>query len=277
MTSGSSLANVEILYEFHGKSAHAALAPYLGRSALDAVELMDIGANYLREHLVPGTSIHYAILDTGGAYPNVVQEHASVLYMIRTPKYSELANITERLNHVAQGAALMTETTYEYTIRKETAELVPNHYLEGILQRNMEQMLPPKADAEEYAEAECFRKTMEEKYNTMDEMKERCEDYDTGRMLAEHRNDVIYDFLLPLMPSDKAVPYSTDVGNVSHICPTAQIVTATWTANTMQHTWQAIAQGKSSLAHKGMLYAAAILAAAAIDCFADKEKIKILS
>ena len=72
----SSLANARIIYNFTGKSAHAAAAPHLGRSALDAVELMNVGVNYMREHMLPEARVHYAVTDTGGDAPNVVQARA---------------------------------------------------------------------------------------------------------------------------------------------------------------------------------------------------------
>src|SRR5690606_37992649 len=78
-----SLANVRMVFEFTGRAAHAAVAPHLGRSALDAVELMNVGANYMREHMPSDARIHYALLDAGGAAPNVVQAYAKVIYAIR--------------------------------------------------------------------------------------------------------------------------------------------------------------------------------------------------
>ena len=74
----NSLANVRVTYTFHGKSAHASLAPHLGRSALDACELMNIGVNYLREHMIPDARVHYAYLNTGGTAPNIIPAEAQV-------------------------------------------------------------------------------------------------------------------------------------------------------------------------------------------------------
>ena len=73
VTTGSSLACMQVFFRFHGISSHAAAAPHLGRSALDAVELMNVGVNYLREHIEPQERVHYAITNTGGISPNVVQ------------------------------------------------------------------------------------------------------------------------------------------------------------------------------------------------------------
>ena len=105
-----SLANYQVLYKFDGKAAHAGAKPHLGRSALDAVELMDMGVNYMREHMIDGARIHYAIVDTGGFSPNVVQAHAEVLYLIRAPHNHQVKELYERVCDIAKGAALMTGT-----------------------------------------------------------------------------------------------------------------------------------------------------------------------
>ena len=110
---GSSLANYQVAYKFYGKSAHAGGAPHLGRSALDALELMNMGVQFLREHVVPEARIHYAITNTGGYSPNVVQPYAEVLYLIRAPKNSQVEEIYQRVNKIAEGAAHMTETRVE--------------------------------------------------------------------------------------------------------------------------------------------------------------------
>mgnify|MGYP003623483086 CR=1 FL=1 len=106
----SMLANYQVLYKFKGIAAHAASAPQLGRSALDAAELMNVGVNFLREHVIQEARIHYAITNSGGCSPNVVQPYAEVLYLIRAPKTPQVEEIYQRINKIAQGAAMMTET-----------------------------------------------------------------------------------------------------------------------------------------------------------------------
>ena len=110
---GSSLANYQVAYKFYGTSAHAGGAPHLGRSALDALELMNMGVQFLREHVVPEARIHYAITNTGGYSPNVVQAYAEALYLIRAPQRSQVEEIRARVDDVARGAALMTGTQVE--------------------------------------------------------------------------------------------------------------------------------------------------------------------
>ena len=133
----SSLANYAVRFIFNGKSAHAAAAPHLGRSALDAVELMNIGVNYLREHMIPEARVHYAITDTGGNSPNVVQAHAEVAYLIRAPKKKQVMDLYNRVNDIAKGAALMTGTKMEAVFEGAASDLVPNHILANIMYKNL--------------------------------------------------------------------------------------------------------------------------------------------
>ena len=123
---GSSLANYQVAYKFYGKSAHAGGAPHLGRSALDALELMNMGVQFLREHVIPEARIHYAITNTGGYSPNVVQPYAEVLYLIRAPKNSQVEEIYRRVNKIAEGAAHMTETRVEIDFVKGCSNLMSN-------------------------------------------------------------------------------------------------------------------------------------------------------
>lgn len=92
-----------VLYSFKGRTAHAAGAPFAGRSALDAAELMNVGCNYLREHIIPEARLHYAYRDVGGTAPNVVQESACVHYYIRAPRVAQMLDIKRRVDDVAGG------------------------------------------------------------------------------------------------------------------------------------------------------------------------------
>ncbi|HWV24021.1 MAG TPA: amidohydrolase, partial [Thermomicrobiales bacterium] len=105
---GSSLAVNNIKFRFRGRTAHAAANPETGRSSLDAVELMNVGVNFLREHMPEKARVHYVITNGGGA-PNVVPDDCEVWYFIRSPERSQVEELTERVKKIAQGAALMTE------------------------------------------------------------------------------------------------------------------------------------------------------------------------
>lgn len=140
--SGTNNSSIQVLYRFKGLSAHAASNPECGRSALDAVELMNIGVQFLREHMTDDCRVHYSILDTGGVSPNVVQSEASVLYMTRANKVRDCIALQKRVDKIAEGAALMTETEYERVFIDGTAELLPNFTLEKVLYSNFREFEP---------------------------------------------------------------------------------------------------------------------------------------
>ncbi len=270
---GSSLANYQVAYKFTGKAAHAAMAPHLGRSALDAVELMNTGVQYLREHIPTDARIHYAITDTGGYSPNVVQPYAEVLYLIRSPKNSQVEEIYQRVNKIAQGAALMTETEVEIDFVKGCSNLVSNKVVAKRLYDNMTELEPIQYTDEEMAFAEaihdsvgegCFESLERQTANRTKEEKDE---------ILSHKGDAMYTFIAPFDEIGVQGFGSTDVGDVSWVCPTAQTYIATWAAGTPGHSWQVVTQGKSGLAHKGLIFAAKTMAGAAIDFFEDPELI----
>lgn len=265
---GSSLANYQIIYRFYGTAAHAAACPELGRSALDAVELMNTGVQYLREHIIQEARIHYAITNTGGYSPNVVQPYAEVLYLIRAPKNQQVKELFERVNDIAKGAALMTGTRMELQFVKACSNLVDNTVLEEMLQKNLEEV-----EREPYTEEElAFAAKISDTYGGSKlELQDVLKRYEKSRkqmaeeILAPHLKDVLSDVVVPLMDVETCMAGSTDVGDVSWVCPTAQINAVTEAAGTPGHSWQQVSQGKSSIAHKGMLYAGKVMAGTIID------------
>ncbi len=274
VTSGSSLANYQILYSFTGVSAHAAGAPHLGRSALDAVELMNVGVNFLREHVIPEARMHYAITNSGGLSPNVVQPTADVLYLLRAPVTSQVQEIYERVNDIAKGAALMTGTSVKVKFIKACSNTVLNRVLEEVLFDNMNQIPLPNYTPEDYAFAKAINESVENRAPAFERLIKRAPSEEIIAFLREHEGRDINDFIIPLIHSEQAGGGSTDVGDVSWVCPTAQITTATWASATPGHSWQIVAQGKSPLAHKSTLYAGKVLAGAAIDLLENPELIE---
>jgi len=142
----ASLANTRIDFAFTGRAAHAAAAPHLGRSALDAVELMNVGVNYMREHMPSDARVHYALLDAGGIAPNVVQANAKVRYLIRARNLPELTRLIERVRKIADGAALMTETTVKVQVVSAVSNLLGNTPLEKAMHDNLLRLGPPPFD-----------------------------------------------------------------------------------------------------------------------------------
>ncbi|WP_059003244.1 amidohydrolase [Bittarella massiliensis (ex Durand et al. 2017)] len=263
-TSARCLANCEVLYRFTGRSSHAASAPYLGRSALDAVTLLNTGVQFLREHIIPEARVHYAVTDTGGYSPNVVQAYAEALYLIRAPQRSQVEEIRARVDDVARGAALMTGTQVECRFVKACSELIPNHTLAGVMGENLAAVPLPLYSEEELAFARAYCDTLPAGGGTLAAMAGQLGP--AGKALAEaHRAEPIHNFVVPAVGGEAFLSSSTDVGDVSWLCPTAQIMAATMAAGTPGHSWQRTAQGKSSIAHKGTLYAAKVMAASAID------------
>ena len=255
MPPGPVLANDSIRYSFQGKASHAAAAPEAGRSALDALELMNIGVQFLREHMPSSARIHYAITDTGGISPNIVQSHASALYQIRAPYAPELASLYERVNNIAKGAALMTDTQVEIKFLKGTSNTLLIPALDELMYRNMCEIPNPVSGAKDMDFAFEIVKTQKDPATIGDSA-----------------------FDIKPKPWNKAgnipLPGSLDVGDVSWVCPVTQCGTSTWPKGTAAHSWQAVACGKSDFAHRGMLYAGEIIAATAVDLYQNPEVIE---
>lgn len=263
----TSLANIQVLYKFTGTSAHAAGNPENGRSALDALELMNIGVNFLREHMISSARIHYAIVNSGGFSPNVVQPYAEVLYLIRAPKVHQVQELFTRVNKIAQGMAMATETAVEYEVIKACSNLIPNHVLEKELYKSMQEVPLPVYSEADYDYARKITATsplpaasvLKKHKTTLREPKHR-------EFLEDKMDMPLYNFVLPYeeMIEPVGMGGSTDVGDVSWQCPTAQIETATWAPNSGGHSWQIVAQGKGNIAHNATLYCGKVLGLTAI-------------
>jgi aminobenzoyl-glutamate utilization protein B len=155
-----SLANTRIDFTFNGRASHAAAAPHLGRSALDAVELMNVGVNYMREHMPSDARVHYALLDAGGIAPNVVQAHAKVRYLVRARNLPELNRLIARVIKIAEGAALMTETKMEHRVISAVSNLLPNTPLERAMHDNLMRLGSPPFDEADRAFAAKIQATL---------------------------------------------------------------------------------------------------------------------
>ncbi len=272
---GSLMANCQVYFQFSGRAAHAASSPHLGRSALDAVELMNVGTNYMREHIEPTDRVHYAVLNTGGASPNVVQAKALVLYLIRSTDTEKVMALYERVQKIAKGAALMTETEVEIVFDKGCSNILSNSVVEQLLYESMERVGVPEYTEEELAYAQKFADTL------------GSEQYEADFGIACFTNDVkqatlkrifeegpMHKFIVPHKHRDVNVAGSSDAGDASYFAPFAQFIAATYPVGTPAHSWQMVAQGKSAIAHKGMMYAAEVFADAVIRAFENPEIIE---
>ena len=274
VVTGTNNSSIQVLYRFHGVSAHAAGDPENGRSALDAVELMNTGAQYLREHMTSDCRVHYAIIDAGGVSPNVVQSEASVLYMVRANKVRDSVKLLARVDKIAQGAALMTETSFDRQFIDGTAELVPNYTLEELLYRIFNEVGLTEYTAGERQLAEELRKTYDV---PVAPGIAAGFDADIAADVAERTNglsDALCGFIMPEYHSTGFVAGSTDVGDVSWQTPAAQVHCVTFPFGAAGHSWQNVSSGGTSLGHKGLINAAKIIACAAIELMNDPDTLQ---
>lgn len=271
---GSLQANCQAYFRFRGISSHAAGAPHLGRSALDAVELMDVGVNYMREHMEPTDRIHYAITDTGGSSPNVVPNHAEVLYLIRSADTEKVNRLYERVKKIAQGAALMTETQAEAVFDKACSNIISNSVLEQLLYECMTAVPLPEYAKEELAFARRIKETLTQQDIDSD-MSLAAAGAKKRHLAARYKTLLMSDFVVEHCHQDISIPGSSDVGDCSHVVPTAQFVGACFVPGTPAHSWQMTAQGKSAAAVRGMLYASDVLAMACRRLIEEPELLRL--
>lgn len=247
------LASVSVKFRFKGITSHAAVAPEQGRSALDAVELMNVGVNYLREHVIDSARIHYTT-DSGNFPPNVVPDDAGSWYFIRAPHMKDVLSILERIQKIAQGAALMTETTVTDTVEYGCWEMQPAKSLTDLAYQNLLEAPMPKYTLDE----ENFVKELQATLNpsSVDAITSITKEKEK----AMHTSVGDRDFWqrIPLTAS-------TDTGDVSFNMPMCTFTTACWPQGVNPHTWQASSCAGSSVGEKGAFYAAHVLAGMAFD------------
>ncbi|MBQ3008482.1 MAG: amidohydrolase, partial [Oscillospiraceae bacterium] len=252
------LANVKVDYTFEGIAAHAGAAPDKGRSALDAVELMNVGVNFLREHVIPEARLHYAFQDVGGGAPNVVQDRATVLYYIRAPKTEQVMEIYPRVVKCAEGAAHMTETQLTVEIKSGLSDYIPNDVVSQLMSDVMMDLGPIEFSDEAKSIADDIFASLSES-----DIKSGIGAL-TQEMPAEQAVKEVYKKLItqpfPYKRRPVHMPGSTDVGDVSYVVPTAQLGAVTSVIGTPGHSWQQTAQSGTVLAHEGLNYAAKIMA-----------------
>lgn len=150
---------MQLLLSLLEKVQYAAAAPHLGRSALDAVELMNVGVNYLREHIIPEARVHYAITNSGGTSPNVVQPYAEVTYLVRAPKKQQVQEIYQRVENIAKGATFMTGTSLEIEFEGAASNLIPNKTLYDAMYKQLLEIGMPTYTIEDEQHAQAIFKT----------------------------------------------------------------------------------------------------------------------
>jgi len=247
---GSSLAAISIRFRFKGVAAHAAGAPWRGRSALDGVEAMNYMVNMMREHITPDSRIHYAILN-GAKAPNIVPAFAEVAYIIRHPDMRECKDMLERVIRAADAAAMGTETEVSHEVITGYFNKLPNKTLAEVMHANLEIVGGVNYTEKERQFAAEIMMSYEAKDKTPETAKE----------------------VKPLEVITKGMGGSTDVGDISWVRPTTGMRSATWVPGTVAHSWQAVAAGGTTIGHKGMMVAAKTLTLTAIDLYQQPDKL----
>ncbi|MDI6697779.1 MAG: amidohydrolase [Candidatus Saccharicenans sp.] len=244
-------AVISAIFTFRGKTAHSAGAPWAGRSALDAVELMNVAANYLREHLNPAHRLHYVILE-GGQAPNVVPDRASVWYYVRNTD-EQLEAMFERVVNCARAAALATDTELaEVRVLSATHQFHGNRNLAELIQKNIELVGMPDWEAEEEEFARALQQELKSEVKGLPK---------EVKPLREPRDSFIGGG-------------STDVGEVTLVAPTATVRFPSNVPGAIGHHWSTVASVYGSIAWKGLNAGARAMALTAVDLLTRPEELK---
>jgi aminobenzoyl-glutamate utilization protein B len=247
---GTSKAVISAKFDFFGLPAHASGSPEKGRSALDAVELMNVGVNYMREHIKETSRIHYVVTN-GGGQPNVVPATAQVWYFIRANDHEDAESQFDWVRDIADGAAKMTRTKVAVKIDTDCHEIIPNLPLSKVIYRHFQRVGPPAFDDADRA----FAKQLQAPLRN-----------DFGSKETKPFSETIEELSKEPTPPDGG---STDVGDVSWHVPTSGLGTVCFAAGSPGHSWQNVAAVGSPIGHKGMLVAAKVLALSAADLLRD--------
>ncbi|MEM1128471.1 MAG: amidohydrolase [Bacteroidota bacterium] len=242
----SSLALVDFVVEFRGATSHASADPWRGRSATDALELYTTGINYLREHVEPSVRMHYHIQEAGEAV-NIVPDYARIWTRIRDNKRAGMQAVWDRVERIAEGAALMTDTEHTITLVSGIHEIVVNRTGGARLQANLDALGELTYTEEEQAFA---------------------------RTLQAELGQPPVGMAAPLTPLEVTLVNpgggSTDAGDVSFVVPTIRLAGAVAPAGTPWHSWAVVAYSGMSIGHKGMVYSAKAMAMTMVDLFQDE-------
>ena len=260
----SNLAVNSVKFHFYGEASHAGASPEHGRSALDAVELMNIGVNYLREHVIQDARIHY-IIEKGGDQPNIVPPYTRSWYYVRAPERDQLEFIHDWILDIAKGAATMTRTEVKTEFLEGSYNLVPNRTISELIVKNMREIGLPKYDDENWKFAEKVAKTIPPEMKIAQLRKSK-------RPGWERLVDKVMDDEIPDPWGEGEVSHgSTDVADVSWQTPTVEFGTATWVLGTPGHSWQNVAQSGVGLGRESLIFSAKVMAATSLDLLTNEE------
>ena len=259
----SSLALNSAKFHFYGNASHAGGSPEQGRSALDAVELMNTGVNFLREHMIQDARIHY-VIEKGGDQPNVVPAYARSWYYVRAPEREQLEFIYNWILDIAKGAAMMTRTEGKTEFLEGIYDLIPNRSISNLVVKNMREIGLPEYDAEDLQFAREIAKTIPKDTKVSQLRKSKRPGWE--RLLDR----LIDDEIPEPWGEGETIHGSTDVADVSWQVPTVEFNTATWILGTPAHSWQAVAQSGVGIGHKSLIFSAKTMATTVLELLVKK-------
>lgn len=260
----SSNAVNSVKFHFYGKSSHAAGSPEQGRSALDGVELMNVGINYMREHIIEKARIHY-VIEAGGGQPNVVPDYARSWFYVRAPERDQVEQIYEWVLRIADGADLMAGTSHKVEFLGGCYNLLPNRTLSEVVTANMREIGAIQYTSEEMEFARKIAETVpkEQKRDALRKL-----NFPNWENYLEV--DIVQEILDP-WDEGMVMAGSTDVSDVSWKTPTMEFGTATFILGAPGHSWQATACSGMSIGHKSLVFAAKTIAGAGLDLMTKPE------
>ena len=265
---GPTMAMNSFRVNFYGVAAHAGATPWLGRSALDGVMLMDAGVNYMREHVPPESRIH-SVVTSGGQAPNVVPAFAQVWYFVRAPQRAQVEEMYRWMGDIAKGAALMSGTRHEIELLSGCYDMLPNAVISDLLYQKMAEVDDMRFTDQERQFARELQATFPD--GSVQRGYDWTQQFTSVRLDPAEISDPLWERVLPPSPSPPLMGGSTEVADVSWITPTAQITTTCWPLGTPGHSWQTVASCGSSIGAKGMIFAAKTMGLAGLELLTQPE------
>jgi len=258
LRSGNAMNSVK--FEFFGVASHAAGSPERGKSALDAVELMNIGVNFMREHVFQESRFHYVIED-GGHEPNVVPPYARSWYYVRATRRDLVEEYYDWILKIADGADLMARTTHNVKFLTGVHNGMPNRVLADLIVTNMKDIGAPTYNDEEISFAKELATSIPRSQKKADLIRLSDLIPDALKLMDVNISTEIFE---PYAEGTKGGG-SSDVADVAWNTPTQQFSTSMFIVGSPGHSWQNVASGGTSIGHKSSIFASKIMAATVID------------
>jgi aminobenzoyl-glutamate utilization protein B len=231
------------------------------------VELMNVGVNYLREHVIQDARLHY-VVEKGGTQPNIVPDYARSWYYVRAPERDQVEYILNWVLDIAEGASKMTRTEMKHESMGGLYNLIPNKPISEAITSNMREIGVPKYDDDEWEFAKKISESIPPEMK-IEELRE------SKRPNWEKLEDKLLDDEVTDPWGEGLVSHgSTDVADISWQTPAVEFNTATWVLGTPGHSWQNVAQSGVGLGHKSLVFAAKVMTTTGIDLLTDMDLLK---